>query len=1129
MAVTRIKNNQITDATVVASAKLVSGSVTGGLLSNPMNYSGDFTISGNLTVNGTTNTVDTTNTLIADPVIVLSRGETGTPSNDSGILVERGTSNNAAWIWDETNDQWIAITTTSDGLTGGALTVTAYANVRANAINVSNISMGNINITANTISSTNANGNINLTPNGSGEVIAATLAVTDLTTNRVVYVGANDSLIDDGNLTFTGSTLTVTGTSNVSGQLNVDNIRIDGTVISTFANNDNISLTPNGTGEVIASTLAVTDLTSGRVVYVGANDSLIDNANLTFDNSTLIVTGISNVVGQLNVDNIRIDGTTISTFANNDNISLTPNGTGNILINTATSTQVFYAGTNKELLSSANLTFNGTDLTLVNDIAVNGGDITTTAASFTLANANATTLNIGGAATTVNIGATTGTTIIKNDLQVNGNDIKSSTGNVAISLNNIDVTIAGNLTIQGVTTNVGTQDLVVQDSLIHLHTTANLAPLVADDGRDIGFIFHYYKTSDKTAGLVWANDTSALEYYVDATENVGNGTFTGTYGNIKASTFISNISTGTAPFTVNSTTQVANLNAATSGTVTTAAQPNITSVGTLTTLSVDNITIDGNTISSTAGNIVLSPTANILVNTATATQVFYAGANKELLTNSNLTFSGTVLTVTGTSNVVGQFNADNIRIDGTTISTYANNDNISLTPNGTGEVVASSLTVSDLTSTRIVYASTNGSLIDNSNLTFSGTLLTVTGSSNISVQANIANININGNTISSINTNGNININPNGTGYIIVNSGADSSDFIVNGNTTVSASYSNIFYVKASTGQIGIGTNSPASNVLIDMDAFTTSVILPKGTSGQRPSGDEVEGMLRYNTSSHWYEFWNGSEWLTTTSSYTVIAADSFAGDGSSLAFTLSSSATSASVIVSINGVVQIPGSAYSVSGTTLTFTESPLPGDTIDVRLLTTTTTVTSIADLNTEVLVNDVAERANIKVNGNLIVSVSNLAVLPGTDNTYNIGSGSFRWKNVYATNTTIQSADLAENYLADSIIPPGTVVSFGGLNEITASTVDMDTRVAGVVSTEPAHIMNSALQGEYVVPLALQGRVPCRVVGTVRKGDMMVSAGNGAARAEAEPKYGSVIGKALENFDGIEGIIEVVVGRL
>jgi hypothetical protein len=86
----------------------------------------------------------------------------------------------------------------------------------------------------------------------------------------------------------------------------------------------------------------------------------------------------------------------------------------------------------------------------------------------------------------------------------------------------------------------------------------------------------------------------------------------------------------------------------------------------------------------------------------------------------------------------------------------------------------------------------------------------------------------------------------------------------------------------------------------------------------------------------------------------------------------------------------------------------------------------------------------------------------------------------------------------------------------------------KVAGVVTTAPAHLMNAELEGT-AAAIALQGRVPCKVVGPIAKGDMMVSAGNGRARAEANPTMGSVIGKSLENFDGAEGIIEVAVGRL
>jgi hypothetical protein len=74
-----------------------------------------------------------------------------------------------------------------------------------------------------------------------------------------------------------------------------------------------------------------------------------------------------------------------------------------------------------------------------------------------------------------------------------------------------------------------------------------------------------------------------------------------------------------------------------------------------------------------------------------------------------------------------------------------------------------------------------------------------------------------------------------------------------------------------------------------------------------------------------------------------------------------------------------------------------------------------------------------------------------------------------------------------------------------------------------------MNAQLKSEFLADVALQGRVPVKVIGPVRKGDMMVSAGNGSARAEANPVMGSVLGKALEDFNGTEGIIEVVVGRL
>jgi hypothetical protein len=129
---------------------------------------------------------------------------------------------------------------------------------------------------------------------------------------------------------------------------------------------------------------------------------------------------------------------------------------------------------------------------------------------------------------------------------------------------------------------------------------------------------------------------------------------------------------------------------------------------------------------------------------------------------------------------------------------------------------------------------------------------------------------------------------------------------------------------------------------------------------------------------------------------------------------------------------------------------------------------------------------------------------------------------------TASSAQYADLAENYLADKTYDVGTVLEFGGEFEVTEAE-DETRRVAGVVSGKPAYLMNSGLTGDNVVAIALQGRVPVKVRGKIRKGDMLVSAGGGYARPTNDPKIGTIIGKALENFDGVEGVIEVVVGRL
>jgi hypothetical protein len=124
----------------------------------------------------------------------------------------------------------------------------------------------------------------------------------------------------------------------------------------------------------------------------------------------------------------------------------------------------------------------------------------------------------------------------------------------------------------------------------------------------------------------------------------------------------------------------------------------------------------------------------------------------------------------------------------------------------------------------------------------------------------------------------------------------------------------------------------------------------------------------------------------------------------------------------------------------------------------------------------------------------------------------------------------ADLAEYYASDNDYEPGTVVIFGGSAEVTTTSISSDSRVAGVVSTNPAYIMNANCIGTKVC-VALQGRVPVKVAGTVKKGDLLTtSAVPGYACKAMNPQIGTIIGKAIENkLDPGKGIVEVAVGRL
>jgi hypothetical protein len=217
------------------------------------------------------------------------------------------------------------------------------------------------------------------------------------------------------------------------------------------------------------------------------------------------------------------------------------------------------------------------------------------------------------------------------------------------------------------------------------------------------------------------------------------------------------------------------------------------------------------------------------------------------------------------------------------------------------------------------------------------------------------------------------------------------------------------------------------------------------------------------------------------------------------------------------DGLTTKPTTTVSFSGTTA--------ANVYAGQLMLANSTVSSSTTSGALIVAGGAGIGGKLYVGGEMTITGS---IVPTANLTYNLGSVSSWWSTFYGVSTQAKYADLAENYQADAHYDAGTVLEFGGTQEVTIAT-EGTRRVAGVVSTNPAHLMNGGLSGQNVVALALQGRAPCKVTGPIQKGDLMVAAGFGHARANNDAQIGQVIGKALADFSGTKGMIEIVVGRV
>ncbi len=438
--------------------------------------------------------------------------------------------------------------------------------------------------------------------------------------------------------------------------------------------------------------------------------------------------------------------------------------------------------------------------------------------------------------------------------------------------------INGNLTVNGNTTLLGYSDLTISDSILNLHTTANLVPYTSNDGKDIGIKMHYYDTQDSHAALIRVNSSGYLEWYSRGLEINGN-TFVGNaYGVIKTGEIILANAT---PTTGANTGALQIYGGASIGGNLYVAE-NITA---------NTITVPG--FSSTAGNVSTLYVANFSTGNAVI-----SGGYISALANAAITY-GNIATLDSNTIHTNNFSTANAVITGG----YADNY-----PIGANTAAPGRFTTAVTTG----VATVGGNLVANSgtasNNVTTGALVVVGGAG---ISGNIYAGNI---TITEVHT-----------------------DQTVTDNLFV-AGTSIIDHIIANTAVIGdmAFANTTVTHANVFVFDSNSAIQVPVGNSGNQPIG--ANGMIRYNTDTPALEYYNGNIWVSVTN---TVTGQQINGDGVLSTFTLDQQASTVGVIVSINGTLQRPASSYTVTGNQITFTETPEATDVIDVRFLGAAVTI--------------------------------------------------------------------------------------------------------------------------------------------------------------------------------------------
>jgi hypothetical protein len=630
----------------------------------------------------------------------------------------------------------------------------------------------------------------------------------------------------------------------------------------------------------------------------------------------------------------------------------------------------------------ANLSGTG-NFTTVGDVAVNGGDLTTTASTFNLIDANATTVNFAGAATALTLGATSGTTNIKNNLDVD----------LTLNARDINNTVIGNVTPAAATfTNVTDESLTA--------TRVTFAGTGGDLTDSANFTFASNILTVKNFSI--NGDTAEISVIggsgnvilnpdsggvIDATNSLisnvanpvsGQDVVTLSYLNTELSSNVSLISENNTDITITDT-----------GTGIITANVDAVSVLTITSSSAsfynDLVTVDGNlAVNGIATLNNLTSVTDTTISTAYNNGAFQVdggvgvGGNISVKLgqqitvgvedpSANISFPERQMILIANANVASGINVRNLSSEQGATSNY-----IAIADNNAGDdhivvlgIASSNFDNGSAVKANDAYLFTNGGVSGNGgNLHITtnsqnGAIYLTVGSNEENKVATVGNSNVAivKHTISTSTSTGALTV-KGGVGIggniwiangAVINDSQSSDNFTVKGKVT-----SSLIYADSTYGAVVIGGSnaSPQLGATLKVNS-NDSILLPVGATADRPSNSgnvDVAGMLRFNSSINSVEFYTGTTWAAAGSdtTFTIITNQQFNGNGTANTYALSSSTTTNGTIVSINGILQIPTLAYSITGNTLVFTENPADGDIIDVRVLSTTQTVGDVSSVD-------------------------------------------------------------------------------------------------------------------------------------------------------------------------------------